>query len=368
MAAVLAGALILVLFLVWLVKSVNRIGPQEMGVRVRFGRPIEFVDSGLAFAPFFIDRIIRYRRTVYKIGFQIHKVVTKAGEYKGTEYGAEPISVETTLYLRFPQGKALVETLKVIPVDPENEEGLRQFFEPAVASGFRAVLGMLTWREVIEGRETVKNKVEEYLRAKDSPFKRAKIKDQHIYLAIPEVILPAELEKQLSLPDIKRLEAESAEYEAKIRAIEIVGSFVRMQAEATGKTLEEVRNQLGEDLELQKELLDLLKRRMAIDGKAFFDMRIEGPDGFSSLIAALVAAWKRMPSGGQTPEEKEQVSSPPPPDESAEAEIDVEALPPDEQEVVKEANRRGVDPRKPLERWRNWKQKQQDKRQKRRTK
>lgn len=44
---------------------------------------------------------------------------------------------------------------------------------------------------------------------------------------------------------------------------------------------------------------DLLHRRIAIDGNAFVDIRVQGASGTEQTLLNLLAAWRRMP-GDQT--------------------------------------------------------------------
>lgn len=45
--------------------------------------------------------------------------------------------------------------------------------------------------------------------------------------------------------------------------------------------------------------IDLIKRRMAIDGRSFVDIRVEGTEGIEKTLLNAIAVWRRMPEGGK---------------------------------------------------------------------
>lgn len=99
-----------------------------------------------------------------------------------------------------------------------------------------------------------------------------------------------------------------AERQKEKRAIETVGTVIEMMARSRSKTAKEIQDSIETDPKLQREFLDLSKdlivRQIAIDGRSFVDIRVEGAEGIEKTLLDLFAAWKRMPIGGQTQEEK----------------------------------------------------------------
>ncbi len=108
----------------------------------------------------------------------------------------------------------------------------------------------------------------------------------------------------------KRLkEREAAKDVAKRRAKETVGVLIEMITEQTGisqvylqKMLKENPNEfITKYKDLLKQNLDLIHRRMAIDGDSFVDIRVDGAQGVEKMLLNLFAAKERMPMGGKEP-------------------------------------------------------------------
>jgi regulator of protease activity HflC (stomatin/prohibitin superfamily) len=112
-------------------------------------------------------------------------------------------------------------------------------------------------------------------------------------------------------------EREAAAEVAQQRAKETVGTLVNMLSENTGIPREKLQESLKTNPKdfisrydnLLKQNLDLVHRRMAIDGKSFIDIRVPQGTTLEGLVAeGLVALAKRIPVGGneKTGREEEQ--------------------------------------------------------------
>lgn len=100
---------------------------------------------------------------------------------------------------------------------------------------------------------------------------------------------------------ISQREAEAAEHIRVRRARETIGTVIQMMAESRNKKTAEIQELINTDPNLQKEFItlskDLIKRQMAIDGKSYVNIQVEGAQGVEKLLLELLAAWKRMPMG-----------------------------------------------------------------------
>lgn len=107
----------------------------------------------------------------------------------------------------------------------------------------------------------------------------------------------------------KQKERVTASFEKEIRAQKDMGAYLESFASSQGLTTEELQAKIASNSKLSKECrkiaLDLTRRRMAIDGNSFMDIRV--PDGTS--LEGLIALFKKLggSSGGhpQQPGEKE---------------------------------------------------------------
>lgn len=85
------------------------------------------------------------------------------------------------------------------------------------------------------------------------------------------------------------------------RSAETVGTVLAMMAHSRGVTIGEIQEEIQGNPEKQKEFLeiakDLVKRKIAIEGGSFVDIRVEGAEGLEASLLNLVTAWHRMPKG-----------------------------------------------------------------------
>ncbi len=92
---------------------------------------------------------------------------------------------------------------------------------------------------------------------------------------------------------------------AEARSQETSGVITQMLCQATGKTVEQIQAEVNADPAVRKEFLamvqDLLNRRIAIDGNAFVDIRVQGASGVEQTLLNLLSTWRRMPGGKGMP-------------------------------------------------------------------
>ncbi len=312
---ILGIILVVVTLSLWAIFSIKIVGPQEMAVKVILGKPRSFSDSGYRFVPLFPGcKIERFPKKMYNLDFPKRKVITKREE---GEYGTQVLEVDSVAYLRFPQKQEKKDQKKKDKVHPLirilqaqipiKDKELMDWVEEKVVSTIRLVVSGLTWRGAIENLENVEKDVTERLK-KHNALLEVGFTKKCIDITIKEIRLASKLEDALPRVDEQRLQAEAAPYEARQRAIETMGSLIQMMAEATGKSKEDVQNEIEGNPELkgkfQEISSDLVQRRMAIDGKSFLDIRVPGAGGLQQILMSLVAALKRMPTGGSSEGEK----------------------------------------------------------------
>lgn len=121
-------------------------------------------------------------------------------------------------------------------------------------------------------------------------------------ITITDFDLEPELVKARGEVQIRQREAEASAYLARGRANETIGTVIESMAKSRGKSPKEIQRLIERDPELQREFInmakDLITRSMAIDGKSFVDIRVDGANGVETTLLDLLAAWKRMPTGG----------------------------------------------------------------------
>lgn len=230
-----------VLVLLWLGLSIKIVGPTERGIPVILGSSRRVRESGKwVLIPFLfpITELVRYPTKQYRLDYPHRPVITTRGEYpkgNGEFHEAAEITVDTTLYFRWPKGDDLIKAFQTAP-PPGLAQVISDFFEDAVVGITRAVCGSKTWREVIGDREGVKREILKRLK-EDSPFHTAGIND--IQVVIEEIKLPDSLRALIIRPeeaDLERkgVEQEARGYKAKIRrtgeAYQNLGFFGRLFA------------------------------------------------------------------------------------------------------------------------------------------
>lgn len=281
----------------WTLRSIKIVGPKEMAIKVILGVPVCFCNSGMHFIPFFFGTgLKKFPKKLYNLDYKARIVITVEGKYRGKKYGSQVIRVDAVAYLKYPQDNNLIRILESdIPTD---DEKLLDWTEEAVIGSLRIAFGQKTWKEAAERLDNIKDIANENFQSTDGALLRAGYLKKDIKLTVKEIKLPEELEKALLTIDKKRLDKEAAPYEADQRAEETVGSVIQMIAKATGKKPKEVREEIEKDDDLKKEFRnlsqDLIKRRMAIDGKSFTDIRVEGAKGIDGSIMSFIALFKKL--------------------------------------------------------------------------
>jgi len=304
----------ILLTLLWVLLSIKIVGPDEMAVRVIFGKPKDFRDSGFCFIPFLplMDCYLkRYPKQTYNFDYKEREVISQAGEYKGVRYGSQKLKVNAVAYLNFPREMdPTMDTTGTHPLVkiirskiPIKDEELKDWTEEAVVAALRVAFGQMTWQQAIEDMVTINKKVEGIFKDVDGALIKAGFRERGIKLVISEIKLPKGVEDVLPQPDRARLIAEASKDVAKAQAVETVGSVIEMMAQSRKKTPDEIRELIEHRPKYQREFLDLAKdliaRRMAIEGKSFVDIRVQGSGGFEQTLLNLFASWQRMPKGGK---------------------------------------------------------------------
>lgn len=94
-----------------------------------------------------------------------------------------------------------------------------------------------------------------------------------------------------------------AETEAERIAGETMGAVINMMAASRGITQEEIQKQINNSNAFQKEFrgycVDILHKKMAIDGGSYVKIDVSGAGGTEKTLMDLAAAWLRMPQGNK---------------------------------------------------------------------
>lgn len=307
------------LVLLWLIASIKIVGPAEMAVKVIFGMPISFCESGFRFVPYLPGLkcyLKRYPKKMYNFAYTEHEVISMAGiwpEKEGVSYGAQILLVNSVAYLNFPREleaeidtdtktHPLVKILRAgVPID---DEELKDWTEEVVVAALRVAFGKMTWRQAVEDMEAINKQVATVFKKADGALIRAGFRPKGIGIVIEEIKLPPALKDALPQPDQARLALDAARNVAQTKAIQTVGTVIEMMAKSRSKTPDEIRELVEQDPEAQKQFLglakDLVKRQMAIDGKSFLDIRVQGAQGIERALLNLFALLKRIPDAASS--------------------------------------------------------------------
>lgn len=343
-----AETALLVLVAWWVIKSIYVVGPDEMAVKVRFGKPIDFCDSGIRFLPYVpyynFWYLVVYPKKVYNLPYKEHKVVSMATEYHGAKYGALPIKVDSVVYLGFPREKDTTShTMKFLettittddkgakkveekvlervsgPLDKEDgphplieilrskipieEDKLQDWTEEVVVNAVRIALGKISWKEATEDMRKVNQNIAFVFKDPESALHKAGFRDANIRIIIQDIKIPQDIEDALPGVDKARLQKDAAKDVAETEAIEIANAIVGMMATARGKTFAEMQVAIETEEGLKGQFWTFfqkqMERKMAIDGKAFMEFSFPGlkEGGIEQGIFAILAMLRHGGGG-----------------------------------------------------------------------
>lgn len=300
--------IVLALALLWLIFSIKIVGPDEMAVKVMFGKPKSFCESGFRFVPFLLGfkcYLKRYPKKMYNFAYQEHMVVTQAGKYKDVNYGSQVLKVDSVAYLNFPREKEEVDEthplIKILRAGiPTDDEKLKDWTEEVVVGALRVAFGKMAWGEAIENMERITQEAMRVFTDVDGALLKAGFRPKGIKLVVEEIKLSEELKKALMEPERARLQADAAVNTAKAQAIERIGTILHSMAQARGISLEDLQKEIQTNPALQEELRkymqDLHVRLEEAETGALFDFRTN-VGGIEGSLANLIALFRRMPGG-----------------------------------------------------------------------
>ncbi len=308
--------IVLALALLWFIVSLKIVGPDEMAVKVMFGEPKSFCESGFRFVPFlprFKCYLKRYPKKMYNFAYEEHTVVTQAGEYgkPPVNYGSQVLRVDSVAYLNFPReiesGSEDEKTgthplIKILRAGiPTKDEDLKDWTEEVVVGALRVAFGKMTWMEAIENMPRINEEAMHVFTDVDGALLRAGFRPKGIKLIVKEIKLSEELKKALMEPEKARLQADAAINTAKAQAIERIGTILNAMATTKGITVDELQKEIQINPALQEELRkyiqDLHLRLEEAETGALFDFRTNA-GGIEGSLANLIALFRRMPGKG----------------------------------------------------------------------
>lgn len=333
---ILIGISIVVTIVAWITHSIKIVGPEEMAVKVIYGKPVAFCDSGWIFDlrfPLPGCFLKKYLKKRYNLDYPSIEVISKEGWYppspekirpKGRRrwYEAQKITVHATAYIRFPRKDemrkgepALFEIYR--SGVPTEEKALLNWTREAVMNAVRLAFGKITWKEATEEIEKITKETKKIFTKSDGLLMKAGFTKKGVDLAIPEIKRPAGLEKAYQDVERERLEAETAPFESEQRAEETMGYLIQIFCKLTGYARSTIERELRKDPSafvkkykpMWEKAWDLAHRRMAIDGRSYVDIRVKGARGIERMLLNLATAWQRMPMGRGRRERTEKKES-----------------------------------------------------------
>lgn len=297
----------------WTYKSLVTLDPNQMGVEVFMGKPLEWVDSGTHFIPYLFGLNLRfwyiavYPKTKFDLDFRGQLITTKAGKYKDPATGveepweSEEFPCRSVVYLTFPRGEKLIKIMEHgVPAD---HDGLQNFLAETIQTSVRTASGELVVRELYQNRGVLRDKVLAVLTIPAGTLLSTGFEATNIDLGIQEIDFPEELNKAFARVNSARLAAQAAEYERDVAATKTMGEFVARLRQIPGIDIAKIKAMFEEDAEFRKQVMDLNStlslHGQAIDGKSFF---MSGSAGFGPDLSAALAAWiASLRPGGGTP-------------------------------------------------------------------
>jgi len=318
------GWIIEIIIGLWFLFSIKKVGPKEMAVWVRLGRPVDSKGSGIYFVPFLISKLIRFPKKTYNFLYKDREVISQATE----DIGSQVLKVDLGVYLNFPRKerknnvRMTKEELEAERVQgnkdegrhplvkileggiPTEEEALKTWAEEAIGGIVRAAIGRHSWLDAVENQDPLQKEISEKLKQPDSPLIKAGFSPEGIKFILARIELPSEIKKSLGQVDAERLRARAAEFTTKAEAKE---------REFLGEALSELTQKLvasGYAVEdAQKKAFETLQDYLAATKNGNFQKIIWRG---SSSIAELAAQWelgKRMPIGSQPRPQEEKDST-----------------------------------------------------------
>lgn len=187
----------------------KRLVGTEKGIKEFLGKPYAFVDSGLHFIFFPIEKIVIYPKEEQRVDVPEQEVVTVPGIVTSSDgttsekCSATAITLDAMLYYSWPSGNDLIIAYEKFP-KPYQRERVKMFFEAAIKDGIRAAASQKTWRYCTH--DDFVNDIS--INLADRPITRAG--EMFNYrVALPKVQLPDNLKNALVQPQIAELEKDA---------------------------------------------------------------------------------------------------------------------------------------------------------------
>lgn len=170
MTALVITALLVVMGILYSLKSLIIVKANEMALKFTFGKITGLYQPGLRFCPWLLSSVVTYEKTPLIFEIKVPDVVTKTGKVKGNQNDREvkrtTVDVFVTLTLYFANNlKDLSVTAERVG-DGSNDIGvLGEAIQPFIDSVVRSVFSEMPW--MLSYQERVK--MTEYLMSRISP-------------------------------------------------------------------------------------------------------------------------------------------------------------------------------------------------------
>lgn len=288
----------------WVWKSLQIVGPSQVGIRLFFGKPIARIyKSGLVFVPYIPWKISDIKPwALARIPTQMFNL-----RYEGKEEHQiwssdhQLLRVETAVYMRFPYNDADALVQMIRSNVPMREEKLQEWLEEEVIRVARQVMSKRGFKVTIEGSESaqVTDEANAEFQKPDGLLVRSGVYGSNVadttpgkgevYLKIEQVLLKEALQAQLEEVEAAKLNSTAATSRAQATAIEAGGpidllmdGWIRGEAKKQKCTVEEAKKRAHANRSWERQLATYTTFLLANSNNLTVNrVEIGGPDGRS---------------------------------------------------------------------------------------
>jgi hypothetical protein len=255
--------------------------PEDIGNATLFSR-YGFCKSGLQWVARLPGcGIHKIPKTRFNVGYDPRAVISKKTTGTGSDqenYGKQMIIVSGTIYCEF--GKNAASVIKAVERGtPVTEEGLKDKTDDLIDDAFRTAIGGMDWSRATEaaGRKEIADNVKGSTQDANSYFSLGGINTDNIDVRIRATDLQSEeLKKAMAKPDIERIEAAGAQYEAQrvLREASIIAQIRESLVKAGfAGDVDEISHkvfelQTAKDLQLESKMSVVRLVRFQTDGSS----------------------------------------------------------------------------------------------------
>jgi regulator of protease activity HflC (stomatin/prohibitin superfamily) len=190
-----------ILVVTYFLCGITIIDPNEMGVKVFLGSPRKVIHSGFHFVFPLIERVIRFTTAQEEIELGETKIITAADD----NHASAMVKVSLSFRFRWPTDDDLIESVRTFR--NFGRDYLKTMLSEAVVDIAEAVGGRMNWRELFRDKQGFEQAVQAEIAnlPAESIIRTGRLRNPRILLV--QVILPDDLEKAITVPEVRKLEA-----------------------------------------------------------------------------------------------------------------------------------------------------------------